>query len=250
MTEEVYKQLFQNGYRKGNFMAIYRCAVCGSSKVVAETKQEGYNKNKGIFGMALFGLGGAVAGASGNTVIYYHCADCGHTLNRCMSGVDKEFLEKYLLEPTNAAYVNRLREYKKQYPNIEWEEPTKEENNSIKISVQNNYEKNKEEHKQQAEEIQQIREKYAKELEEIRQQKIPIEMAILNALYKTEKPCTILDMQKIELSCMIYSNQQLSATTRRLVEKNIIEKSIENCKAYFKAIPNSKDEAIKMLSML
>ena len=57
-----------------------------------------------------------VAAASENTVVYYYCADCGHTLNRCMSGVDKEFLEKYLLEPTNAAYVNRLREYKKQYP--------------------------------------------------------------------------------------------------------------------------------------
>lgn len=228
-------------------MSIYRCAVCGSSKVVPETKQEGYNKKKGIMGMALFGLGGAVAGTSGNTVVYYHCADCGHTLNRCMSGVDKEFLEKYLLEPTNAAYVNRLREYKKQYPNIEWEEPIKEQDNNVEISRQNAYEKYNEEHKKQAEEIQRMRAEYAQELEEVRQQKIPVEMAILNALYKAEKPCTILEMQKIELSCMIYSNQKLSAAARQLVEKKVIEKIIENCKVYFKAIPDSKDEAVKML---
>ena len=230
-------------------MSLYRCAVCGSSRVVPETKQEGYNKSKGILGMALFGLGGAVAGTSGNSVVYYHCADCGHTLNRCMSEIDKKFLEQYLLKPTDNVSIMRLKEYKKQYPNIEWEEPIKEKNNT-EILMQDKYEKHKKEHKQQSEEIQQMREKNAKELEEIRQQKIPIEMAILNALYKADKPCTILEMQKIELSCMIYSNQKLSATARQLVEKNIIEKSTENCKAYFKAIPNSKDEAIKMLEKI
>lgn len=313
-------------------MSIYRCAVCGSSRVVPETKQEGYNKKQGILGMAVFGLGGAVAGTSGNTVVYYHCADCGHTLNRCMSGVDKELLEKYLLEPTNAVCESGLREYKKQYPNIEWEEPKKEENISAEILMQENqtslfstyknidvnilvailgalYEAEKpctilqmqnsdefckkysEEQlnfvaewlvsvkviekinknfrvyfrtlvgEKEAKKI--IREYHEKELEEIRQKgEIKIseihnkakdikfaQIAILNALYRAERPCTIFEMQSIEASCRQYSNQKLQAVARRLADGNIVEKIIENNKAYFKAIPKSKDEAIKMLGL-
>ena len=244
--------------REGNIMSIYRCAVCGSSRVVPETKQEGYNKKQGILGMALFGLGGAVAGTSGNTAVYYHCADCGHTLNRCMSGVDKEFLEKYLLEPTNVAYIGRLREYKKQYPNIEWEEPIKEKSDNIKFSIQDEEPCTYEEHKKQLEEHKQRIEKFRKEVEETRPQQIDVARAILDVLYKTEKPCTISEIYSIlfqecqekAIEGVVYSNQRLSAAAMQLVNNRIIEKNIENKKAYFKAIPNSKDEAIKMLEKI
>ena len=62
-----------------------RCAVCGSTRVVVERKKEGFNQKKGMLGGMLFGTTGAiVGGASGNETIYYHCGDCGHTLNKCM----------------------------------------------------------------------------------------------------------------------------------------------------------------------
>ena len=76
-----------------------------------------------------------------------------------------------------------------------------------------------------------------------------IAMAILNALYTAEKPCTITEMRTIE-SCEGYSNQSLSAIARELVNCNIVERIIENNKMYFKAIPDSKDEAIKMLGKI
>ena len=239
-------------------MSIYRCAVCGSSRVVPETKQEGYNKKKGIMGMALFGLKGAVAGTSGNTVVYYHCAACGHTLNKCMSEIDKKFLEQYLLKPTDEVSIMRLREYKKQYPNIEWEEPTKEKSDNIKLSIQDEEPYTYEEHKKKLEEHKQQIEKFRKELEGTRPQRIDVAIAILNVLYKTEKPCTISEIYSIlfqesqekAIEGVIYSNQRLSAAAMQLVNNRIIEKIIENKKVYFKAIPNSKDEVIKMLEKI
>ena len=170
--------------------------------------------------MALFGLGGAMAGASGNTVVYFHCADCGHTLNRCMSAVDKEFLEKYLLEPTNAAYVGRLREYKKQYPNIEWEEPTIDDNSSVNTNQANINKDNLEK-------------------EDIHD----IEVAIINALYEIGMPCTIAEIQAMDKSCKKYTIPHLSFAARCLVKANIIEKSIENNETCFSTILSSKKEA-------
>ena len=305
-------------------MSIYRCAVCGSSRVVPETKQEGYNKKQGILGMALFGLGGAVAGASGNTVVYYHCPACGHTLNRCMPDFEKNNIDKYLLDPNDETNKSMLRMEKKQYPNIEWEEPIKEENNSVGISIRDKQSCTYEEHKQKSEKIspefekflqlekateeqqqflkelqqrqeeeQQESEKYLrrqkaieehqqrlKELqqktEEQRQKAIveheqkrkelhqkmeelrpkidehqkrqkAIMMAILNALYKAEKPCTLPEMQNIEESCKEYSVHQLAATVRHLLSINIVERFEENKKVYYRVIPKSRDEAIKIL---
>lgn len=231
-------------------MAIYRCAVCGSSRVVPETRQEGYNKKHGIIGMALFGLGGAVAGASGNTVVYYHCADCGHTLNRCMSGVDKEFLEKYLLEPTNAAYIMRLRAYKKQYPNIEWEETTKEKNDSSKISMQdNNWSYPNEEH------IKQLEERRQKEKADGRDyfskySNYALNTNVLEALYQIGEACTMSEMKENNEFLRKYTNQELSVPLRHLHNLKIIEKTIENHEIYYEAIPSSKEEAIKLLPEL
>lgn len=101
-------------------MALYRCAMCGSSKIVPETKQEGYNKKKGIWGAVLFGGIGALAGTSGNTVTYYHCGDCGQVLNRTMLPVEKESLERCLASPD--IFESSLKSYKERYKNIEWEE--------------------------------------------------------------------------------------------------------------------------------
>lgn len=101
-------------------MALYRCAVCGSSKIVPETKQEGYNKKKGIWGAVLFGGIGALAGTSGNTVTYYHCGDCGAVLNRTMLPAEKESIERCLASPDT--FESSLKSYKERYKNIEWEE--------------------------------------------------------------------------------------------------------------------------------
>lgn len=97
-----------------------RCAMCGSSNVRTETKQEGYNKKKGIIGVALFGGVGALAGTSGNAVTYYHCAECQHVLNRCMPEYDKLEIEIALSHPDISE--KDLIRWKKKYKNIEWEE--------------------------------------------------------------------------------------------------------------------------------
>lgn len=101
-------------------MSLYRCAMCGSTKIVLETKQEGYNKKKGIWGAVLFGGIGALAGTSGNTVTYYHCGDCGAVLNRTMLPFEKESIERCLASPDT--FESSLKSYKEQYKNIEWEE--------------------------------------------------------------------------------------------------------------------------------
>ena len=96
-----------------------RCAVCGSKRVVTETKKEGYNTKKGILGTIFLGNIGAIAGASGNDVIYYHCADCGQVMNKCMSEFESATIDKYIENPN--LWNKLLEEKKKQYPNIEWE---------------------------------------------------------------------------------------------------------------------------------
>ena len=60
-------------------MALYRCKVCGSPKVVQTTQTGGitYNFAKGLVGQAVFGLGGAVAGLESKTETVYACPDCG-----------------------------------------------------------------------------------------------------------------------------------------------------------------------------
>lgn len=61
-----------------------RCAVCGSKRVTLETKNEGYDVKKGVIGSILIGAFGVFAGANGKKNTYYHCADCGHTMNHFM----------------------------------------------------------------------------------------------------------------------------------------------------------------------
>ncbi len=112
-------------------MSLYRCAMCGSNKIVLETKQEGYDTKKGIWGAVLFGGIGALAGTSGKTVTYYHCGDCGQVLNRTMMSVEKDSIDRCLDNPD--IYESSLKKYKERYRNIEWEEPV---NDSVRIQLQ------------------------------------------------------------------------------------------------------------------
>lgn len=102
-------------------MAMYRCAMCGSTKIEPEVKKEGYNKKKGVRGVILFGAVGALAGSDGNTVTYYHCGDCGQVLNHTMMDVEKNAIDRCISNPDT--FISSLKKYKKQYVNIEWEDP-------------------------------------------------------------------------------------------------------------------------------
>lgn len=116
-----------------------RCAVCGSTKIVTETKKEGYNLKKGIVGSVLFGGIGAIAGTSGNEVSYYHCGDCGQTLNKCMHEYEEMELE-FALKTQDSAdtfFINRVNKMKNKYPNAGWDE-----NKILNAHIKMKYNKN------------------------------------------------------------------------------------------------------------
>ena len=62
-------------------MSLFRCAACGSPRVVTDIETEGYSLVKGAVGVALLGVGGAVAGINGKKKTVYKCPDCGVTLS-------------------------------------------------------------------------------------------------------------------------------------------------------------------------
>lgn len=97
-----------------------RCAVCGSKRITAETRKEGYDVVKGVVGTALVGIPGALAGAGGKANVYYHCADCGQVLNKTMLSVESDWIDMLLENPAN--WQNQLKEKKAKYKNIEWED--------------------------------------------------------------------------------------------------------------------------------
>lgn len=101
-----------------------RCAVCGSTRVVVERKKEGFNQKKGILGGMLFGTTGTiVGGASGNETIYYHCGDCGHTLNKCMHQYEEMELDFALntQDSEDTYFIDRVNRMKNKYPNAGWD---------------------------------------------------------------------------------------------------------------------------------
>ena len=63
-------------------MSMYRCAACGSPKVVQDVQTGGiqFNYLKGAIGDVVLGPGGAVAGIENGQTIVYKCPDCGITL--------------------------------------------------------------------------------------------------------------------------------------------------------------------------
>ena len=98
-----------------------RCAVCGSTRIVTETRKEGYNLKKGIVGSVLFGGMGAVAGTSGNEVTYYHCGDCGQVLNKCMSDFELKELEFALQHQDSSVFLDSTYKMMEKYPNAGWD---------------------------------------------------------------------------------------------------------------------------------
>ena len=104
-------------------MSIKMCSMW-KQKSSYRNKKEGYNTKKGYHRNSIFENIGAIAGASGREVIYYHCADCGQTMNKPMSEFESTTIDKYIENPN--LWDKLLREKKNQYPNIEWE--SKEEN--------------------------------------------------------------------------------------------------------------------------
>ena len=108
-------------------MSMYRCAACGSSHVVVDTKKEGFSVGKAVVGTAVFGAGGAVMGVNGKEKLYYHCAACGQTLSYPMQDFQKDIIDRYLSNP--AKYSSLLEDQKKHYPNIEWDKNVSTETN-------------------------------------------------------------------------------------------------------------------------
>ena len=102
------------------FMSL-RCAACGSKRVIASTKREGYDLKKGAVGAVLFGAVGAVAGAYGNENTYYHCLECGQVLPRAMYDFESNLIDLAISNKENKFEKKQLAEYKQKYPNIEWD---------------------------------------------------------------------------------------------------------------------------------
>ena len=96
-----------------------RCATCGSKNVYVETKKEGYNLKAGVIGTALVGVPGALAGTVGNDTKYYHCRECGQTLNKPMMSIESDWIDKWIANPID--YQDELKSMKSKYKNIEWE---------------------------------------------------------------------------------------------------------------------------------
>ena len=95
-----------------------RCIKCGSRKVSLVKMNEGYSFTKGIVGQAVLGPVGAVAGINGKTSQAYHCSECGQDEITVMPDV----IERFINEAIQKNDVRSLKDYKKQYPGIEWEE--------------------------------------------------------------------------------------------------------------------------------
>ncbi len=64
-------------------MAIYRCAACGSPKVMTDTQTGGveYSYLKGAVGTVVLGAGGAAAGIQNKKEQVFKCPDCGVSLS-------------------------------------------------------------------------------------------------------------------------------------------------------------------------
>ena len=77
---------------------------------------------------------------------------------------------------------------------------------------------------------------------------IPIATAILSALYKVGKPCTMSELMGID-ECSNYNPQNIAATCKRMFDSGILEKDIKNKKMYFYPIPNSLEEAMKKMEI-
>lgn len=184
-----------------------RCAVCGSKNVVKEFKKEGYDVTKGVVGTALVGISGALAGAGGKDVTYYHCADCGQVMNRPMSQVESDYLDKLLANPT--LWENILLERKKQYKNIEWDG-----NDNIQAS-------------QDIEEQEQLKQQILQEDGEV------IKQTMLDFLTQSEKYYALGEMQRDSTQLSKYSIPVLTSIVKTLEREKRVVLKVEKKRNYY-----------------
>ena len=71
---------------------------------------------------------------------------------------------------------------------------------------------------------------------------------ILSALYKIGKPCSEIELMEIE-ECRKYSHQNIAATTKRMHDLGVLGKDIKDKIRYFYPIPDSFEEAMKMMGI-
>lgn len=76
-------------------MSLYRCAACGSDRVVTDNQAGGirFNAVKGVVGTMALGAGGAVAGLENKTETVYKCPDCGTVLSYPMPNEIKVIID-------------------------------------------------------------------------------------------------------------------------------------------------------------
>ena len=88
-------------------MSMYRCAACGSPKVMLDTQTGGmkYNYVKGAIGDAILGPGGAVAGFESDEQVVFKCPDCGMTLTYSMPLEIKDIIDSAVSSPEAVDYL-------------------------------------------------------------------------------------------------------------------------------------------------
>ena len=72
--------------------------------------------------------------------------------------------------------------------------------------------------------------------------------AILSALYKAGKPCSVSELMEIE-ECRKYSNQSIAATARSMIERGVLGRDIKDQKMYFYPIPDSLENAMEIMGI-
>lgn len=213
-------------------MDLYRCAVCGSTRIVTEVRNEGYNTKKGVIGTALFGAIGALAGTNGKEVTYYHCGDCGQVLNKCMSEYELMELDFSLRTQDSSVFLDRTIAMMKKYPNAGWdnEKILKAKSNQSSIKSHDN--------ENMVDSIESNQKTFQEE-------KIDLEKKILEIASKYEDKFTLDE---------ICNNEQLSecskikimAVLKNLVDFSCLER-FKDDKVYYKFITkeNLKEEQKK-----
>ena len=194
-------------------MAMYRCAACGSSRVVTEQRQEQYyDTRKGLMGTMLMGSAGGLMGISTNTVTCYHCLACGQILSQPMNNQEKEMIDWYLEEPYRRSSF--LKEEKEKYPNIEWEDC---DSGITDISKQTSMGD----------------ERSPEKIESEKKQRIDIREITIKLLSGEVKK-TLPELHKE--SGLICGQQFYASELRRMVMAGIIEQEMGDRKTYF-ALP-------------
>lgn len=108
-----------------------RCPGCGNTRVIFESHKEGYDFKKGVAGAVLFGAVGAVAGVNGKKPVV--------TIVPPADKPSAGLCESVANQITTAIKSNNytaLACYKRDYPNIEWEESRNVQGASAKAEVE------------------------------------------------------------------------------------------------------------------